>query len=1194
MLLFFIAMSYTSLQAQIDDDGSSSNQATYEAPDVTLINPQTASLGRYGNVPINKATGKMSFSVPIYNIGIDGNSIPISLEYSYGGLILEAAPSLWGLGWNLNAYGSITKEVRGLPDGHPDGYYGANNRKGTILEPFFANWDDHSTASLGPMGIHDFIDILYGKYDSEVDKYTVNVGGMQFSFKLRYEGNTVVPYYLSQHNYSVDITMSSLEHFSVASFIVTSDQGVKYYFDNDNTESVYTEPVGITKYIEDKNTSWVLSSVVYPNGEVIEYIYQEEIYDLWSYAAWGTTLIAELGGSPSGQAESLVTGYGERTNKTVMRRMNLNRINFPNGSLDFGMTTISGRKLYDSITLKNSQNITINQYDISYLGARDGLVNIQKNNEFLYGFEYHGIHTPEVLPGFYQSAQDRPLDQDFWKYYNNANNQYAVNLEEGGYIADKSPNFSSTRLGAMNRILYPTGGYSTINYEPNQISDDYNNGVGNGNISFNRQLLVQLNPSVNNDEREVTFQYTFENPTEAYISHLLEGDALNNFLEAKITKVDGSGCGTYNCYSGGYDSSGWYFQQAPSMRQVLKSSCAFYPLPVLCPTLITSIESDNTPSGYGLKEENSAGRVVISPGTYEFRITTRPNNGQSNPLFNTGSMHGEIRIGFYEASVDENGNNPIYANVNIGGIRVAKIDHHADGMVSNQTFYDYNNDQGYSTGRINHVPQETFSKYLTHYNLNGGNYFQEQRVHDLKAFSFLNEANGVPVYYSRVRTYQKQEEVFKPTPEEDIFTVEIIPQDTNPDGSRIVTAMGANPYTGEIVDGVVGKYITVYPEGYNVQEFTFPQNSNQFIYPGLPQQEDLTKAMPTESETIAYKKESFDYELVGSNETRYEFLKKPSSNLEYFNNGLSNYDTDTDHPWSFKIAVKLNRVLDHAVYCYCAEFPSDPIEINALKDLHDVFPYREVNISRRPIETISYKQGVTSTQEIEYDNYTQVKKQTTTTSEGEITSQELFYPYSSEIASESQYQDMVVSNIITKPVMTKTTQDGVLLATQKTNFTQVQNGYKPINIESAKANDTLEKRISFERYDTRGNIQEVKNIAGEYTSFIWGYEGKYLVAKVVNARFNNANSGINTFILNYPSSDLELQTELNKIRTNNPDALVTTYTHIPLVGITSVTDPRGYTMYYQYDAQNRLEFIKDQDGKIYSKNEYHYSIINNE
>ncbi|MGC1633551.1 MAG: RHS repeat domain-containing protein, partial [Gelidibacter sp.] len=56
------------------------------------------------------------------------------------------------------------------------------------------------------------------------------------------------------------------------------------------------------------------------------------------------------------------------------------------------------------------------------------------------------------------------------------------------------------------------------------------------------------------------------------------------------------------------------------------------------------------------------------------------------------------------------------------------------------------------------------------------------------------------------------------------------------------------------------------------------------------------------------------------------------------------------------------------------------------------------------------------------------------------------------------------------------------------------------------------------------------------------------------------------------------------------DAYITTYTYFPTVGITSQTDPRGETIYYHYDAFNRLEYVKDAEGKILRKTEYNYKL----
>ena len=56
--------------------------------------------------------------------------------------------------------------------------------------------------------------------------------------------------------------------------------------------------------------------------------------------------------------------------------------------------------------------------------------------------------------------------------------------------------------------------------------------------------------------------------------------------------------------------------------------------------------------------------------------------------------------------------------------------------------------------------------------------------------------------------------------------------------------------------------------------------------------------------------------------------------------------------------------------------------------------------------------------------------------------------------------------------------------------------------------------------------------------------------------------------------------------------MVSTYTYDPLIGVTSMTDPRGQTIYYEYDEFNRLKHVKDQDGNILSKNDYHYATQN--
>ncbi|SFT97145.1 YD repeat-containing protein [Algoriphagus locisalis] len=67
---------------------------------------------------------------------------------------------------------------------------------------------------------------------------------------------------------------------------------------------------------------------------------------------------------------------------------------------------------------------------------------------------------------------------------------------------------------------------------------------------------------------------------------------------------------------------------------------------------------------------------------------------------------------------------------------------------------------------------------------------------------------------------------------------------------------------------------------------------------------------------------------------------------------------------------------------------------------------------------------------------------------------------------------------------------------------------------------------------------------------------------------------------------------IDELRLHPLDAMMTSYTYEALVGMTSQTDPRGYTLIYEYDTANRLKTIKDEDGNIVEHYEYNYGTGN--
>ncbi|TPN83890.1 hypothetical protein [Aquimarina algicola] len=146
------------------------------------------------------------------------------------------------------------------------------------------------------------------------------------------------------------------------------------------------------------------------------------------------------------------------------------------------------------------------------------------------------------------------------------------------------------------------------------------------------------------------------------------------------------------------------------------------------------------------------------------------------------------------------------------------------------------------------------------------------------------------------------------------------------------------------------------------------------------------------------------------------------------------------------------------------------------------------------------------------------------------------------------------------------------------------------SVETSKANTPLEERIRYEKYDSNGNLLQHKRNNGVTTSYIWSYDRMYPVAKIENATFTQLADA-----LGITASDLQNFNEtsissLENLRNHQDlkDAMITTYTYDPLVGMTSLTDPKGYITYYIYDDFNQLKEVRDVNNNLITEYKYYY------
>jgi YD repeat-containing protein len=124
--------------------------------------------------------------------------------------------------------------------------------------------------------------------------------------------------------------------------------------------------------------------------------------------------------------------------------------------------------------------------------------------------------------------------------------------------------------------------------------------------------------------------------------------------------------------------------------------------------------------------------------------------------------------------------------------------------------------------------------------------------------------------------------------------------------------------------------------------------------------------------------------------------------------------------------------------------------------------------------------------------------------------------------------------------------------------------------------------VSFDAYNSNGNLRQSTERNGRVTSYLWDSTGNYPMAKVVNATYSQISSQDGK-VATFNSKTLN-----NSLRSLVPEAQVQTFSYKPLLGMTSQTDPNGIVINYEYDTFGRLKLQQNDDTHIVNRYKYHY------
>ncbi|WEK35403.1 MAG: hypothetical protein P0Y53_23165 [Candidatus Pseudobacter hemicellulosilyticus] len=256
-------------------------------------------------------------------------------------------------------------------------------------------------------------------------------------------------------------------------------------------------------------------------------------------------------------------------------------------------------------------------------------------------------------------------------------------------------------------------------------------------------------------------------------------------------------------------------------------------------------------------------------------------------------------------------------------------------------------------------------------------------------------------------------------------------------------------------------------------------------------------------------------------------------------------------------------------------------EISKLPESEEVTTYPFPYLASGPIVekfTFTYRSADGQVDNVSYVN-----------SKGEVRSIANKYP-SDFMINGNVYQEMVNKNMISEVIEKASFLRGQEIRKEEAGYDRFSGLIRPRLFKNSLGGHPTEIVLENSLYDNKGNVLEAQSRNGIQTAFLYGYNKSQVVARVTNQSYASIASLVDQSILDNPSSDDALRTELGKLRNGTiSNMLVTTYTYQPLVGITSVTDERNLTTYYEYDDFGRLMLERDNDRNILRRYCYNYA-----
>lgn len=1140
ILTCFLVLIFSCVKAQ---DNIQSNFQEVSPP-----SPTVASLMKFEETPVNNYTGIPDISIPIYNIETISKDISLNLALNYhpSSIGVDEIASQTGLGWNLMTGGTISRTVRGVPDelGNSSStlsnsiYLGIYN-PANPCEYLINKMNDGNLSSQDHGLMNEFLWYTYkkGGIDTQYDLYQFNFMGKTGRFYIKKINGVlqVVPLY-DDSVLDIKLTYNTLSYsdklFDLISFKVYDEKGYEYTFD-------VKEMTNVT------NT-------------------QHAVY----FQAGGSSMSSKL--QPA---------YPSAFHLSSIRDNNGNLI------LEFE---------YDELNKNYPEIVSDKTHTQRYVTSNVwfDLLNAQMTDQIFLANEYKKIFPKESVHMTVRESNTKKVQQ--------------INIVNKGYIYFE---YEQGRLDTdLNSNTYKLSNITVKNNHNERIKyfefgyEYYNNGLSNRMMlksvkEFNSDISKSNDYNLTYKEVSVTGNDYWGYPKRKWEKKLTDPENCNAGVLESMTLPTG-GMVVYNFESNTYSHVGGEpvgdFYENPYNWKYYEEDTIVLELPAgtnISPyvNLYDYIGINNLSTGQGPPPDfkyHFSFKVPCSLSSPDVNATIRIFEKVGSNYIDLGSLSCQAS----SASSFNIINMVLYSNKDYY-IRYECLNIGNPGCSSSVVFsYEVKHKKPeyliekwlYGGGvRIKEVKYYDQTYNLNNINENDLNSYNKKTLYN---YSFPNEggkSSGSLVFGKPVYDYQEGGEFFIEIKDKkglvvNSYTIDLV--------FKTITTRNNTLYLKTQGTDVGYKNVAVFQIGESLFEVN---GKSQYEYTSpidVPEDESAYTLVPP-----FFPSRNYDYKRgLLKKETHFNHNNKIlyEKNLEYYSDVNQEYVDFTGlqihsngckylfkyHHYSQYLAkVNLPGNIEH---CYL------PITFISYLDLREAHGWSRL----KSTTTNNYfyqgsSQNIVQTVETFDYNTTnkKLKEHTVTNSLGEVL--KTSYSYDGNTAGRNRIG--VIKRIDTK-------RGNMLLESKDISYVNTFTGntaYLPQKISVSKGDNVFESRIEYLKYDEFSNPLEVKQESGIHIVYLWGYNKSQPIAKIENATYAQVTGALGTTTI----SEANLGA-IDNLRTNPvfSNSMITTYTYRPLVGVASVTDPRGYKTTYHYDSFGRLEFIKDMDGNILEQNSYHY------